>query len=345
MKIAQIAPLYEAVPPKQYGGTERIIAYLCDALSDAGEDVTLFAAAGSDTKAHLIPARRHEIHLDRSVASSADFAAHLRMLFDLRRRAAQFDILHFHTNLIHLALFEREARKTVTTLHGRLDSPDLNPVYEECNDFGLVSISNSQRAPLAHAHWLATVPHGIPSHQYEFHERSNAGYLAFLGRLSPEKRPDVAIRLALRANVPLKISARLNAPDTPYFESVVKPLLTDPGVEFVGEIGEAQKPHFLGNARALLFPIDWPEPFGLVMIEAMACGTPVVAWRRGAVPEVVDEGVTGFVVDSEEEAVAAIARVSDLDRRRIRATFLRRFSAAAMAAGYQAVYSRLLSSR
>ena len=345
MKIAQIAPLYESVPPKQYGGTERIIAYLCDALIDAGEDVTLFAAAGSNTKARLVPSREHEIHLDRKVASSADFAAHLRMLFEVRRRASQFDILHFHTGLIHIAVFEREAHKTVTTLHGRLDTPDLKPVYLERPDFGLVSISDSQRAPLARAHWLATVPHGIPSHQYAFHERANAGYLAFLGRLSPEKRPDVAIRLASRAHVPLKISARVNAAEAPYFESVVKPLLEDPVVEFVGEIGEAQKSQYLGNARALLFPIDWPEPFGLVMIEAMACGTPVIAWRRGAVPEVVDEGITGFIVDSEEEAVAAIGRVSELDRHRVRATFERRFSAATMAAAYQAVYSRLLKSQ
>ena len=208
MKIAQIAPLYEAVPPKQYGGTERIIAYLCDALVDAGQEVTLFATAGSNTKARLVPSREHEIHVDRKVASSADFAAHLRMLFEVRRCASQFDILHFHTNLIHLAVFEREARNTVTTLHGRLDTPDLEPLYAESPAFGLVSISDSQRTPLARAHWLATVPHGIPPHQYAFRARANAGYLAFLGRLSPEKRPDIAIRLACRAQVPLKISAR-----------------------------------------------------------------------------------------------------------------------------------------
>jgi glycosyltransferase involved in cell wall biosynthesis len=344
MKIAQIAPLYESVPPKLYGGTEEVVAYLCDALTDAGHEVTLFAAADSNTKARLVAVRDQALRLDHKASRSSDLAAHLSMLLEVKKRSREFDILHFHTNMTHFPIFEHEAHRTVTTLHGRLDLKDLAPVYSLCSRFGLVSISDSQRAPLPHAHWLATVHHGIPPGQYTFYGRPSAGYLAFLGRVSPEKQPHVAIRLALRAGIPLKIAAKVGEADVHYFDSVVKPLLADPLAEYIGEIGQEAKSEFLGNARALLFPINWPEPFGLVMIEAMACGTPVIAWRCGSVPEVLDEGTTGFVVTSEEEALAAIARVADLDRRRIRATFERRFSAAAMAEAYLNVYSHLLAS-
>lgn len=342
MKIAQIPPLYESVPPKLYGGTEQVVADLCDALSDAGHEVTLFAAADARTRARLVPVRDQAIRLDRKRSKSSALAAHLNMLFELKKRASEFDVLHFHTEMIHFPVFGPEAGKSVTTLHGRLDLKDVAAVYSACSSFGLVSISNSQRAPLPQAHWLATVYHGIPPDQYAFHDHPNGGYLAFLGRIAPEKQPDLAIRLAVRAGIPLKIAAKVDAKDARYFESVVKPLLQHPLVEYIGEIAHDRKSEFLGNARALLFPIHWPEPFGLVMIEAMASGTPVIAWKYGSVPEVVDEGLTGFVVTSEEETLAAIERAPSLDRRRVRSTFERRFSAAAMAQGYIDVYSRLI---
>jgi len=343
MNIAQIAPLYEAVPPKLYGGTERVVAHLCDALIELGHEVTLFAAADSRTKARLVAVRDQPIRLDSALKS--DLAAHLTMLDEAKRRSAQFDILHFHLDLMHFPMFEQQARKTVTTLHGRLDLKDLPSVYARWPRFGLVSISNDQRKPLSSANWLATVGHGVPPCQYTFNERPAGAYLAFLGRISPEKRPDVAIRLALRARIPLRIAAKVDAADIVYFDTIIKPLLDDPLIDFIGEIGDEHKSEFLGNALALLFPIDWPEPFGLVMIEAMACGTPVIAWNCGAVPEVIDEGVTGFVVSSEEEALAAIMRVPLLDRRRVRATFDRRFKATTMARAYLDVYARLLDAQ
>jgi len=343
MHIAQIAPLYESVPPKLYGGTEQVVADLCDALVAAGHEVTLFATADSHTRARLVAVRDRGLRLDRKASRTSDLAAHLNMLWEVKRQSRQFDILHFHTNLIHFPIFKQKAHQSVTTLHGRLDLKDLAPVYSHCSRFGLVSISENQRAPLPQAHWLATVRHGIPPEQYTFCDHAGGGYLAFLGRLSPEKQPHVAIQVASRAGIPLKIAAKKPAADSQYFESVVKPLLSDPLVEYVGEIRHKAKSEFLGNALALLFPIHWPEPFGLVMIEAMACGTPVIAWKCGSVPEVVDDGITGFVVTSEEEALEAIRRVVHLDRGRVRATFERRFSSAAMANAYLDVYSRLLS--
>jgi glycosyltransferase involved in cell wall biosynthesis len=341
MRIAQVAPLYEAVPPRLYGGTERVVAYLCDALVELGHEVTLFATADARTRARLVPVRDQAIRLD-SAPLKSDLAAHLSMLYEVRRRAAQFDILHFHVDMLHFPMFEAQAHKCVTTLHGRLDMEDLLSVYTRWPTFGLVSISNAQRKPLPHATWLATVGHGVPAHLCRFNGRAYGGYLAFLGRISPEKRPDLAIRLAQRARLPLRIAAKVDAVDVAYFDTVIRPLLADPQVQFIGEIGDDQKAEFLGGARALLFPINWPEPFGLVMIEAMGCGTPVIAWNYGSVREVIDEGVSGFIVNSEEEALGAIARLPGLERQRVRATFERRFTSTVMANAYLEVYARLL---
>ncbi len=337
MRIAQIAPLYEAVPPRLYGGTERVVAHLADALVALGHEVTLFAAADARTDASLVPVRDQAIRLDPAPLKS-DLAAHLSMLDEVRRRVDDFDLLHFHVDLLHFPLFADVADRTLTTLHGRLDLKDLPGTYRRWPHFPLVSISDHQRRPLRFAHWAGTVYHGLPERLYRFSPVASGGYLAFLGRISPEKRPDRAIAIARAAGLPLKIAAKVDNVDREYFETTIAPLLDDPLVEFVGEIGDADKPAFLGGASALLFPIDWPEPFGLVMIEAMACGTPVVAWNRGSVPEVVDDGVTGRVVDSHEAAVAAVAEVSTYDRQRIRAVFERRFSARAMALAYEALY-------
>jgi glycosyltransferase involved in cell wall biosynthesis len=340
MRIAQVAPLYEAVPPKLYGGTERVVAHLCDALVELGHEITLFSVASAQTRARLVVVRDQSIRLD-AAALKSDVAAHLAMLHEVRRQSKQFDILHFHLDMLHLPVFEQQAWKTVSTLHGRLDTKDLAALYALWPRFGLVSISDAQRQPMPHANWLATITHGVPSSQYDFGE-GGGDYLAFLGRISPEKRPDLAIHLARRAGIPLRIAAKIDPTDAAYFDSVVRPLLDDPNVEFIGEIGEERKGAFLGNARALLFPINWPEPFGLVMIEAMACGTPVIAWNAGSVPEVIDDGVTGFIVNTEEEALAAIARASSLSRREVRATFERRFTAMTMARAYVEVYARAL---
>ena len=342
MKIAQIAPLYEAVPPKLYGGTEMVLAHLCDALVDLGHDVTLFASADSATAARLVPMRDQSLRLDAVALKSAG-AAHLRMLSEVREVCHEFDILHFHVDLLHLPLFEHIAHRTVTTIHARTDLKDLMGAYARWSRYGLVSISENQRAPLPQANWLATVHHGICPDRYWPVERPDRGYLAFLGRISPEKGPDLAIQVARQAGIPLRIAAKVDAADRVYFESTIRPLLDDPLIEFIGEIGADRKPEFLANALALLFPIRWPEPFGLVMIEAMACGTPVIAWDRGSVPEVIDPGVSGFIVHSEREALAAIEQARRLDRRAVRAAFERRFTARHMAEAYVDVYRRLLA--
>jgi glycosyltransferase involved in cell wall biosynthesis len=345
MRIAQVAPLYEAVPPRLYGGTERIVAHLTDALVELGHDVVLFASADARTKARLVPVRDQAIRLDPHPLKS-DLAAHLTMLHELHRRADEFDILHFHVDLVHFPFFEELAGRTVTTLHGRLDLKDLAGAYRCWPDYPLVSISGDQRRPLPLANWIATIAHGVRQSLYRFTpEPADGGYLAFLGRISPEKRPDRAIAIAKRTGLRFKIAAKVDAVDRAYFAETIEPLLGDPLIEFVGEIGDAQKSAFLGNARALLFPIDWPEPFGLVMIEAMACGTPVIAYRHGSVPEVIDEGVTGFVVDSEEEAVRAVRRLGEIDRRQVRACFERRFAARRMASEYVALYEELVRRR
>jgi glycosyltransferase involved in cell wall biosynthesis len=307
-------------------------------LVDIGHDVTLFASADAQTKARLVPVRDQAIRLDPAPLKS-DLAAHLTQLAEVRRRADQFDVIHFHTDMIHFPFFDGMAAKTVTTLHGRLDLKDLAGVYQRWSKFPLVSISDDQRRPLPSANWAATVHHGMPADVYDF-ESTGEGYLAFLGRISPEKRPDRAIAIAKRLGMTLRIAAKVDDADEIYFEEKIEPLLHDPLIEFVGEIGDRQKSAFLGGAEALLFPIDWPEPFGLVMIEAMACGTPVIAYDCGSVPEVVEDGLTGFIVRNEDEAVNAVRRLSTLDRKAIRRRFEERFSATAMARRYLDLYAR-----
>jgi glycosyltransferase involved in cell wall biosynthesis len=341
MKIAQIAPLYEAVPPRLYGGTERVVAHLTDALVELGHEVTLFAAGGSQTSAVHTIGRDQPLRLDPAPLKS-DFASHLNMLHELRQRAGEFDLLHFHIDLLHFPFFEKIAGRTLTTLHGRLDLKDLPGAYRRWKQFPLVSISQHQRTPLPFANWQGTIHHGLAPAAYTF-KKEAGDYLAFLGRISPEKRPDRAIAIAIAADIPLKIAAKVDNADREYFERDIRPLLAHPLIEFIGEIGDSEKAEFLGNARALLFPIDWPEPFGLVMIEAMACGTPVIAWRCGSVSEVIDEGVTGFVVDTEEEAINATRRVLDLDRQAVRDVYEVRFSANAMATRYVDLYKQVLS--
>ncbi|HEY2709196.1 MAG TPA: glycosyltransferase family 4 protein [Caulobacteraceae bacterium] len=342
MKIAQIPPLYEAVPPKLYGGTERVVAQLCEALVDLGHEVTLFASAEAQTRAKLVTVRDQAIRLDKAPLKS-DLAAHLSMLAEVRERRAEFDIIHFHTDMLHFTMFEDMAARTVTTLHGRLDLKDLPPVYRRWPKFPLVSISDSQRQHLPFANWVSTVYHGMEADVSSWFSAKPRGYLAFLGRMSPEKGPDRAIAIAKRLGMPLKMAAKVDVADADYFHKVIEPLLDDPLIEFVGEIGDAQKPAFLGGAEALLFPIDWPEPFGLVMIEAMACGTPVVGYACGSAPEVIDDGVTGFLVKDEDGAVAAVRALDRLDRREVRRRFDRRFSAIAMGRAYLDVYADRLA--
>jgi glycosyltransferase involved in cell wall biosynthesis len=339
MRIAQITPLYEAVPPKLYGGTERVVAHLTDALVDLGHDVTLFASADAQTKARLVPVRDQAIRLDPEPLKS-DLAAHMAMIAEVRSRADAFDVIHFHTDMIHFPFFEQDAAKTLTTLHGRLDLKDLAGVYHRWSQFPLVSISDDQRKPLAFANWAATVHHGMAEDIY-LPSVKDQGYLAFLGRMSPEKGPDRAIEIAKRVGMPLKMAAKVDNADRAYFETVIRPLLDHPLIEFVGEIGDSGKSAFLGGAAALLFPIEWPEPFGLVMIEAMACGTPVVAYNFGSVPEVIEDGLTGFIVSNEAEAAAAVSRLGELSRASIRNRFEARYSATAMARRYLDIYARL----
>ena len=340
MKIAQVSPLYEAVPPKLYGGTERVVAHLTDALVELGHEVTLFASAEAETKARLVPARDRAIRLDPALLKS-DLAAHMAMLHEVRRRANEFDLIHFHTDMIHMPFFEDMAERTLTTLHGRLDLKDLPAVYRRWPQFPLVSISDSQRRPMPWANWAGTVLHGLETSHYRCGQ-GEGGYLAFLGRISPEKGPDRAIAIAKALGMPLKIAAKVDSADQAYFDEVIEPLLHHPLIEFIGEIGGDRKSEFLGNAAALLFPVNWPEPFGLVMIEAMACGAPVVAFGFGSVPEVIENGLTGFIVQSHDAAVAAVRRALSLDRRRIRARFELRFSATAMARRYVDIYEEVV---
>ncbi|MFA7536170.1 MAG: glycosyltransferase family 4 protein [Desulfuromonadales bacterium] len=341
MKIAQIAPLYESVPPKFYGGTERVVSYLTEELVRMGHDVTLFASGDSITEARLCGHGAKALRLDDKC--SDQLIHHFLLLEKVFRLAESFDILHFHVDYLHFPLSRRCGGAQLTTLHGRLDLPELVPLYEEYREMPVVSISQAQRTPLRGANWLATVHHGLPDGLFPFYPETG-GYLAFLGRISPEKRLDRAIEIAVRSGLPLKIAAKVDQADRQYFETAIRPLLAHPLVDYLGEIGDRDKADFLGRALALLFPIDWQEPFGLVMIEAMACGTPVIAWRLGSVPEVMREGVSGFVVDSLEEAVQAVKNIARIDRSACRRYFDERFSAKRMAEDYLAAYGRLLTS-
>jgi glycosyltransferase involved in cell wall biosynthesis len=343
MKIAQIAPLMESVPPRFYGGTERIVSYLTDELVAQGHDVTLFASGQSITSAKLVPCCTQGLRLNSAVCDPIPY--YMVMLDKVRRMASQFDILHFHLDHFHFAAFSDIADRTVTTLHGRQDLPDLKHLYAGFPGMAMVSISESQRAPIANANFLGTVPHGMPRNLLTPTLQARGGYLAFLGRISPEKRVDRAIKIARSVGLRLKIAAKVDRVDEQYFHSTIEPLLKEPGVEFIGEIDDQRKSNFLGEARALLFPIDWPEPFGLAMIEAMACGTPVLAFREGSIPEVIDDGVTGYVVESLEEATRKIGSLLALDRGRVRRRFEERFTARRMAQDYLGIYERLLSRR
>ena len=340
MRIAQVAPLAEAVPPKLYGGTERVVSWLTEELVQQGHHVTLFASGDSKTIAELVPCVRQGLRLDRI----RDHTAHtLVMLDQVRRRAQEFDLIHFHVDLLQYPMFQDLTHKCLTTLHGRLDLADYHPIYRAFPGMPLISISDAQRAPMpTPVNWLGTVYHGLPAGALRC-SPSPGSYLAFIGRISPEKRPDRAIEIAKRAGVPLKIAAKVDKVDEDYFRAVIEPLLADPLVEFVGEIDDHAKTSFFGNALALLFPIDWPEPFGLVMIEAMAAGTPVIAWRAGSVPEVVDDGISGIIVESMDEAVRAVDRVRVMSRERVRRQFETRFTATQMAEAYVGIYEQLLA--
>jgi glycosyltransferase involved in cell wall biosynthesis len=342
MKIAQIAPLIESVPPRLYGGTERVVSYLTEELVALGHDVTLFASGDSITAANLAPCVPKALRLDASVRDPIPY--YMLMLDRVRQMADDFDILHFHIDQFHFPLFRSIAGRTVTTLHGRQDLPDLLPLYVGFDDMPLVSISNAQRRPVPKANFAATVYHGIPAGLYRATAEARGGYLAFLGRISPEKRPDRAILIARSLGIPLKIAAKVDRVDEVYFRTQIEPLLEGSGVEFIGEINDQQKSQFLGGAQALLFPVDWPEPFGLSMIEAMACGTPVLAFRCGSVSEVVEDGLTGAIVETMEEAITALPHVIALNRNKVRQRFEQRFSATRMAMDYVGVYRSLLAS-
>ena len=340
MRIAQIAPLYERVPPRLYGGTERVVSYLTEELVRQGHEVTLFASGDSISEANLVPCCGTALRLNPTVKDSLPY--HVVQLEKVRQRADEFDVLHFHNDFLHFPLFRGMAKRTLTTLHGRLDLPDLAPFYTEYPEFPLVSISQAQRWPMPPVNWVGTVPHGLPRDLLPLRPTADGGYLAFLGRISPEKRPDRAIEIATRTGLPLKIAAKVDKADADYWSDVIKPMVDrNPCVEFIGEINEQQKAEFLGNALALLFPIDWPEPFGLVMIEAMSCGTPTVAFRCGSVPEVIENGVSGFIVNSIDQAADAVQKIRNLDRRSVRTAFERRFTAQSMARQYLSIYQHL----
>jgi glycosyltransferase involved in cell wall biosynthesis len=342
VRIAQVAPLHESVPPKLYGGTERVVSYLTEELVAMDHEVTLFASRDSVTEAHLVPACDRAIRLDDQCRDG--LAAHFRMLGQVAERANQFDFIHFHIDYLHFPLTQWRPWPHLTTLHGRLDLPELQPLYRQYAGQPLVSISDAQRRPLPFANWVATVYHGLPLGLHALRE-GRGDYLAFLGRISPEKGLDSAIAISRRSGMNLRVAAKVDKADAEYYSQVIRPLLEGSRnhVEFIGEVGEREKDDLLGNARALLVPIDWPEPFGLVMIEAMACGTPVIAFRRGSVPEVIDNGVTGFVVDNVDEAARAVEKVAELSRSECRRVFEQHFSACRMANDYVNVYERIVT--
>lgn len=339
MRIAQVSPLYESVPPRLYGGTERVVSWLTEELVRRGHEVTLFASGDSLTNAHLIPVCPQALRLDPDCWDP--LAQHLCLVEQVLQRKDDFDIVHFHIDYLHFSMSRREDLSQVTTLHGRLDIPDLVPLFREFSEMPVVSISDAQRQPLPWINWQGTVHHGMP--EDTFAPRFDAGnYLAFLGRISPEKGVDQAIEIAQRAGIPLKIAAKVDRADKSYFESHVKPLFDHKLIEFVGEISDLEKNEFLGNASALLFPIDWSEPFGIVLIEAMACGLPVIAYPLGAVPEIIKDGMSGFLVHNVDEAARAVKNLSALDRRKCRRAFEDRFSAKRMAQEYLSIYDRII---
>jgi len=342
MRIAQVAPLIESVPPKQYGGTERIVSYLTEELVRAGHDVTLFASGDSVTNARLIASCERSLRKNQRCKDPV--AREVLLVDHVIEHVNEFDFIHFHIGYLHFPICRYLSVPYVTTLHGRLDMPDMGPVFERFREVPVISISNAQRQPLPWANWQATIYHGLPKEFFAF-QPNQGGYLAFLGRISPEKRVDRAIEIAKRVSMPLKIAAKVDRVDRRYFKRDIEPLLTQSHVEWVGEISDQQKNEFLGNAYALLFPVDWPEPFGLVMIEAMACGTPIIAYDRGSVPEVMENGVTGFIVNEIEEAVEAVGHVRDLSRARCREVFEKRFTASRMASDYVNAFMRLADSR
>ena len=342
MRIAQVAPLHESVPPKLYGGTERVVSYLTEELVRLGHEVTLFASADSDTAATLRPGALRGLRLDPACRDPLPY--HVAMLQEVLDLAAEFDVVHFHIDCIHLPLLRPAALRAVTTLHGRLDIPGLAAMFQRFPEAELVSISDSQRRPLQRARWAATVHHGLPRDLLQPGD-GRGGYLAFLGRVSPEKGLDAAIRIARRAGLPLRIAAKVDNADVGYYESVIEPMLLSSDVEFIGEIGEDEKAGFLGNAMGVLFPIDWAEPFGLVMIESMACGTPVIAYDRGSVSEVLRPGVSGWIVAGEDQAVAALAGLATFDRAACRRDFEARFTSERMARDYCDVFRRVAGLR
>ena len=337
MRIAQIAPLYERVPPRLYGGTERIVSYLTEELVRQGHEVRLFASGDSKTSAKLVRCCDVALRLNPLVRDPLPY--HVIMLEEVRQKANQFDVLHFHIDFLHAPLVRDFAERTVTTQHGRLDLSDLTPFYGVFRELPLVAISNDQRNYLRYVNWIGTVHHGLPRDLLPFQSNASGGYLAFLGRISPEKGPDRAIEIAVRAGMPLKIAAKVDRVDQAYWEEKIRPMVeAHSNVEFVGEINEHEKAAFLGDAVALLFPIDWPEPFGLVMIEAMACGTPVIAFKRGSVSEILEHGTSGFIVDTIEQAAAAARQISSVDRAKVRAAFEHRFTVERMAHDYVEIY-------
>ena len=340
MRIAQVAPLYESVPPQLYGGTERIVSYVTEELVALGHDVTLYAAGDSQTKAKLVSVCPESLRLAKGCIDT--LSHHQVMLEMISRDFPQYDIIHFHIDYLHFMTSRLLGLRNITTLHGRLDIPDLKPLYTAFPDMPVVSISDSQRAPLPEANWIGTVKHGLPANLLPFSPKAQ-DYFAFVGRISPEKRVDRAIEIATTLGVKLRIAAKVDNADRQYFEKEIEPLFENPLVEYIGEIGEADKAEFVGNARALLFPIDWPEPFGLVMIEAMACGTPVVAFNHGSVPEVMKDGITGYIVSDMPGAIEAARRVGELDREKVRGHFEECFTAARMARNYVKLYERTIA--
>lgn len=342
MRIAQIAPLTEAIPPRLYGGTERVVSWLTEELVALGHDVTLFASGDSVTSAKLEPMWPKALRFDDSIRDAASL--HSLMLERVRQRAQEFDLLHFHLDYHPFSLFSRQPTPFITTLHGRLDLPEHQPVFTAFSYVPVISISDAQRRCLPQAGWVRTIYHGLPANLLAPLPKRQE-YLAFLGRIAPEKAVDKAIRIAQRCGLPLKIAAKVDRVDREYFEQEISPLLSLPGVDYIGEIADSEKSDFLSGAIGLLMPIDWPEPFGLVMIEAMACGAPVIGFARGSIPEIIEEGITGFVVKNEEEAVAAVEKLPSLCRKRVRRRFEERFTARRMANDYLEIYRALLSSR